>query len=196
MAVTHYDQVDYNEILFYNSNTTDRALLYYFYIYDIYHELDEFHVYLCAVFSIFKFRVPYWFRTVPFSAAGRFRRGRSIYVHYAFVRRARARVKTRGYFSNYYLKKTKKQNKELSSYVPYRYLELTQPFFLEYVESFVEVPQTDENFDIYLSCVKADSALFIYFEDQLFFSPLQDLGGFIECDLTVWHTPAEPKKWD
>lgn len=108
-----------------------------------------------------------------------------MFIHYAHVRRVRACVKTRGYFSNFYLKKTKKQNTALSNYAPHVYLELTQPLFVEYVDSFVEVPQTDENFNIYLSCVKADSTLFIYFEDQLFFPSLRDLGGFIECDLRV-----------
>lgn len=76
------------------------------------------------------------------------------------------------------------------------YQELTQPFFTEYVESFVEVPQTDENFSVYLGCTKSDSLLHIYFEDQLFFPALWDLGGFIECDLRVWHTLPEPAKWD
>jgi hypothetical protein len=194
VAVVHFDQVDYNEILFNNGNTTDRSLLYYFYIYDIYHELDEFHVYLCAVFSIFKFRVPYWFRTIPFSGTLRFRLGRSVFAHYVHVRRVRACVKTPAYFSNFYLKKTKRQNKKLSAYTPYMYQELTQPFFTEYVESFVEVPQTDENFSVYLGCTKSDSLLHIYFEDQLFFPALWDLGGFIECDLRVWHTLPEPAK--
>lgn len=185
MAFIKFTKHEYDQIFFRRYPTVDCNFMYPFYLYDIYHELDEYHAYVCSYFSLFKFKVPYWFKTTPYVKIRRFRYGRSLYTHFAFVKKSRACPKLGGYFSNFFFKKIKKQNKELVSYTPTRYNKYVLPFFLDRTQTFLEVPESDENFDIYLRRARVLGRLFVYFEDQLYFSNLFGLEGFFENDLTV-----------
>jgi len=185
LAIYNFKQLDYLLTAYGMADSIDESLLYYSYIYDIYEELEEFHCYLCTLHSVFKFRVPYWFKTTGFVKVGRFRYGRSVYTQYNFVKRARTYYRTYAYFSNSFFKKTKEQNYKLSNYWPSRYYDIINPTYVDLTEDLLTVDRDDENFNIYLNCAQVESTASLFYEDQLFFNEFDDEAVFIEWSPTT-----------